>query len=134
MQQLSYIHHSMSLPYKRYLNQEQNIMNTGKRNISKEMIKMLIALPPKSWSKPSALIVILDYGPFVAAYTEYLNDRLRVPNDGLDAGLLCKRYAALLCKYEEAKAQKPYATDVKNPRQPKLNSVAPDEEQLIHID
>ncbi|PHT77130.1 hypothetical protein T459_20652 [Capsicum annuum] len=47
----------------------------------------------------------LDCGPFVAAYTEYLSDGLQVPNDGLDAGLLRKRYAALLWKYGEAKAQ-----------------------------
>ncbi|PHT67241.1 hypothetical protein T459_26728 [Capsicum annuum] len=38
----------------------------------------------------------LDCGPFVVAYTEYLNDGLQVPNDGLDAGLLHKRYVALL--------------------------------------
>ncbi|KAF3675516.1 putative protein EIN4-like [Capsicum annuum] len=47
----------------------------------------------------------LDCGPFVAAYTEYLSDGLQVPNDGLDTGLLRKRYAALLWKYGEAKAQ-----------------------------
>ncbi|KAF3653768.1 hypothetical protein FXO37_16790 [Capsicum annuum] len=35
-------------------------MNTGRRNLSKEMIQMLIALSPKSWSKPSTLIVILE--------------------------------------------------------------------------
>ncbi|PHU10269.1 hypothetical protein BC332_22129 [Capsicum chinense] len=58
----------------------------------------------------------LDCGPFVAAYAEYLSDGLQVPNDGLDAGLLRKRYAALLWKYGEAKAQKPYATYVKDPR------------------
>ncbi|PHT65552.1 hypothetical protein T459_29977 [Capsicum annuum] len=57
----------------------------------------------------------LDCGPFVAAYAEYLSDGLQVPNDGLDAGLLQKRYAALLGKYGEVKAQKPYATDVKDP-------------------
>ncbi|KAF3653830.1 putative protein EIN4-like [Capsicum annuum] len=49
-------------------------------------------------------IGILDCGPFVAAYTEYLSDGLQVPNDGLDAGLLRKRYAALLWKYREMKA------------------------------
>ncbi|PHT55024.1 hypothetical protein CQW23_03510 [Capsicum baccatum] len=38
----------------------------------------------------------LDCGPFVAAYAEYLSDGLQVPNYGLDAGLLRKRYAALL--------------------------------------
>ncbi|PHT49720.1 hypothetical protein CQW23_09467 [Capsicum baccatum] len=38
----------------------------------------------------------LDCGPFIAAYTEYLSDGLQVPNDGLDVGLLRKRYAALL--------------------------------------
>ncbi|PHT63246.1 hypothetical protein T459_32890 [Capsicum annuum] len=59
---------------------------------------------------------------------------LQVPNDGLDAGLLRKRYAALLWKCEEAKAQKSYATDIKDPRRPKPNSIALDEEQLVHID
>ncbi|PHT67894.1 hypothetical protein T459_27381 [Capsicum annuum] len=58
----------------------------------------------------------LDCGPFVAAYIEYLSDGLQVPNDGLDVGLLRKRYAALLWKYGEVKAQKPYAIFVKNPR------------------
>ncbi|PHU08811.1 hypothetical protein BC332_20671 [Capsicum chinense] len=77
---------------------------------------------------------IRDCGPFVATYTEYLRDGLQVPNDGLDAGLLRKRYVALLWKYGEAKSQKPYATDIKDPRLPKPNSVAPDEEQLFHID
>ncbi|PHT35832.1 hypothetical protein CQW23_23532 [Capsicum baccatum] len=49
-------------------------------------------------------IGILNCGPFVVVYAEYLSDGLQVPNDGLDAGLLCKRYAALLWKYGEAKA------------------------------
>ncbi|PHT27124.1 hypothetical protein CQW23_33274 [Capsicum baccatum] len=75
-----------------------------------------------------------DCGPFVAAYAEYLSDGLQVPNDGLDAGLLRKRYVALLGKYGEAKAQKPYITDVKDRRRPKPNSIALDEEQLVHID
>ncbi|PHT50485.1 hypothetical protein CQW23_10232 [Capsicum baccatum] len=76
----------------------------------------------------------LDCGSFVAAYAEYLSDGLQVPNNGLDAVLLRKRYVALLWKYGEAKAQKSYATDFKDPRRPKSNSIALDEEQLIHID
>ncbi|PHU07066.1 hypothetical protein BC332_23555 [Capsicum chinense] len=76
----------------------------------------------------------LDCSPFVATYAEYLSDGLQEPNDGLDARLLCKRYAALLWKYGEAKAQKSYATDVKDPRRPRSNSIALDEEQLVHID
>ncbi|PHT67598.1 hypothetical protein T459_27085 [Capsicum annuum] len=79
-------------------------------------------------------IGILNCGSFVASYTEYLSDGLQVPNDGLDAGLLRKRYAALLWKYREAKAQKPYATKVQDPRRSKPNSIALDEEQLVHID
>ncbi|PHT35266.1 hypothetical protein CQW23_27066 [Capsicum baccatum] len=75
-----------------------------------------------------------DCGPFIAAYAEYLSDGLQVPNDGLDVGLLRKRYAVLLWKYGEAKAQKPYATDVTDPRRSKPNFIAPDEEQLIHTD
>ncbi|PHU19842.1 hypothetical protein BC332_10993 [Capsicum chinense] len=58
----------------------------------------------------------LDCDFFVALYAEYLSDKLQVPNDGLDAGLLCKIYATLLWKYREAKAQKPYASDIKDPR------------------
>ncbi|PHU04022.1 hypothetical protein BC332_24844 [Capsicum chinense] len=46
----------------------------------------------------------LDYGPFIAAYAKYLSDGLQVPNDGLDARLLRKRYAALLWKYGETKS------------------------------
>ncbi|PHU14554.1 hypothetical protein BC332_15759 [Capsicum chinense] len=76
----------------------------------------------------------LDCRPFVAAYAEYLSNGLQVTNDVLDAGLLRKRYTALLWKYREAKDQKPYATDVKDPRRPKQNSIALDEEQLVHID
>ncbi|PHU04392.1 hypothetical protein BC332_25214 [Capsicum chinense] len=53
---------------------------------------------------------------FVVTYAEYLNDGLRVPNNGLDVGLLRKRYAALLWKYGEAKAQKSYASNIKDPR------------------
>ncbi|PHU22269.1 hypothetical protein BC332_07376 [Capsicum chinense] len=56
-----------------------------------------------------------DYGPFVTAYAEYLSDGLQVLNDGIDAGLLSKGYATLLWKYGETKAQKSYATDVKDP-------------------
>ncbi|PHT64318.1 hypothetical protein T459_31845 [Capsicum annuum] len=37
-----------------------------------------------------------DCGLFVAAYVEYLRDELQVPNDELDARILCKRYATLL--------------------------------------
>ncbi|PHT98114.1 hypothetical protein BC332_32960 [Capsicum chinense] len=60
----------------------------------------------------------LDCDLLVAAYVEYLSDGLQVPNDGLDAGLLCKSYAALLWKYGETKAQKPYTRDIKDPRRP----------------
>ncbi|PHT38081.1 hypothetical protein CQW23_21654 [Capsicum baccatum] len=58
----------------------------------------------------------LDCCPFVAAYDEYLSNGLQVPNYGLDAELLRKRYTALLWKYGEAKTQKPCTTDVKDPR------------------
>ncbi|PHT67240.1 hypothetical protein T459_26727 [Capsicum annuum] len=76
----------------------------------------------------------LDCGPFVDAYAENLSDGLQVPNNGIDVGLLHKRYTTLLWKYREAKAQKPYATDIKDPRRPKPNFIALDEEQLVHID
>ncbi|KAM3356477.1 hypothetical protein P3S68_023191 [Capsicum galapagoense] len=59
---------------------------------------------------------IVDYGLFIVAYAEYLSDGLQVPNNGLGAGLLHKRYAALLWKYGDAKAQKSYASDIKDPR------------------
>ncbi|PHT30133.1 hypothetical protein CQW23_30271 [Capsicum baccatum] len=55
-------------------------------------------------------------GPFVATYAEYFSNGLQEPNDGLDGGLLRKRYATLLWKYGEAKAQKPYVSNIKDPR------------------
>ncbi|PHT78059.1 hypothetical protein T459_16111 [Capsicum annuum] len=58
----------------------------------------------------------LDCGLFIASYVEYLSDGLQVPNDDLDFGLLRKRYDALLWKYREAKAQKPYASNIKDPQ------------------
>ncbi|PHT35710.1 hypothetical protein CQW23_23410 [Capsicum baccatum] len=61
-------------------------------------------------------IGILNCGPFVATYAEYLSDGLQVPNNGLDDGLLQKRYAAIIWKYGEAKAQKLYASDIKDSR------------------
>ncbi|PHT99348.1 hypothetical protein BC332_31691 [Capsicum chinense] len=79
-------------------------------------------------------IGILDYSIFITTYTEYLRDELQVSNNGLDTVLLRKRYATLLWKYGEAKAQKPYSGDIKDPRRSKLNSIAPDEEQLVHIE
>ncbi|PHT51747.1 hypothetical protein CQW23_06209 [Capsicum baccatum] len=48
----------------------------------------------------------LDCGPFVAAYIEYLSDGLQVPNDGLDAGLLRKRYAAFYGTMEKRKLRR----------------------------
>ncbi|KAF3679463.1 hypothetical protein FXO38_02760 [Capsicum annuum] len=53
---------------------------------------------------------------FIASYAKYLSDGLQVSNDGLDAGLLHKRYATLLWKYKEAKAQKSYTNDIKDLR------------------
>ncbi|PHU14860.1 hypothetical protein BC332_16065 [Capsicum chinense] len=76
----------------------------------------------------------LDCGLFIAMYAEYLSDGLQTPNDGLDAGLLRKIYATLLWKYEEAKAQKPYASDIKDLRRLKPNFATPDEEKLVHIE
>ncbi|PHT60355.1 hypothetical protein CQW23_02718 [Capsicum baccatum] len=58
---------------------------------------------------------VRDCGLFVAVYAEYLSDGLQVPNSGLDVGLLLKRHATLLRKYLEAKSQKPYASDIKDP-------------------
>ncbi|PHT65535.1 hypothetical protein T459_29960 [Capsicum annuum] len=84
--------------------------------------------------KTFSIDIILNYGSFVTAYAEYLSNELQVPNDGLDFGLLLKIYVALLWKYREAKAQKPYASDIKDPQRPKPNFVALDEEQLVHID
>ncbi|KAM3344712.1 hypothetical protein P3S68_024421 [Capsicum galapagoense] len=79
-------------------------------------------------------ISILDCSLFVAAYVECLSYGLQVPNDGLDVELLHKIYATLLCKYGEVKAQKSYTRDIKDPRRPKPNFVAPDEEQLVRIE
>ncbi|PHU13671.1 hypothetical protein BC332_14876 [Capsicum chinense] len=72
---------------------------------------------------------------FDVEYIEvFINPLVALPNHGLDVRLLRKRYAALLWKYGEAKAQKSYARDIKDPQRPKPNTIAPDEEQLVHIE
>ncbi|PHT78591.1 hypothetical protein T459_16643 [Capsicum annuum] len=118
--------------------EEHNITVDNPSTASKDEEKVEPVLSTAAESFPTRGILNQhhqrDCGPFVAAYTEYLSDGLQVPNDGLDTGLLHKRYAALLWKYGEAKAQKSYTTDVKDPGRPKPNSVAPDKEQLVHID
>ncbi|PHT55287.1 hypothetical protein CQW23_03773 [Capsicum baccatum] len=76
----------------------------------------------------------LNGGVFVITYAEYLSNGLQVPNDGLDIRLIHKRYAAHLWKYGEAKAQKSYARNIKDPRRSKPNSIAPNKEQLVHIE
>ncbi|PHT31922.1 Citrate-binding protein [Capsicum baccatum] len=43
-------------------------------------------------------IGILDFCPFVTSYAEYLSDGLQVPDEGIDARLLQKRYAVILGK------------------------------------
>ncbi|PHU19778.1 hypothetical protein BC332_10929 [Capsicum chinense] len=58
----------------------------------------------------------LDCDHFVATYAEYLRNGLEVPNDGLGTRLLCKIYVAFLWNYGEAKSQKLYANDIKDPR------------------
>ncbi|PHT30598.1 hypothetical protein CQW23_29819 [Capsicum baccatum] len=45
----------------------------------------------------------LDCSPFVAAYAEYLSDGLQVPNDGLDARLLRKKYVSFYGNTEKRK-------------------------------
>ncbi|PHU07940.1 hypothetical protein BC332_24429 [Capsicum chinense] len=80
---------------------------------SSEIQKLVKILP--TYLDMSGFLDQKDCGPFVATYVEYLSDGLQVTNDGLDTGLLLKRYATLLWKYGEAKAQNPYATDAKDP-------------------
>ncbi|PHT43144.1 hypothetical protein CQW23_17169 [Capsicum baccatum] len=86
------------------------------------------------WSTIEAYQDKIGITIFLLPRAEYLSDGLQVPNDEIDAPLLCKRYASLLWKYREAKAQKPYARDIKDPRRSKPNFAIPDEEQLIHIE
>ncbi|PHT52502.1 hypothetical protein CQW23_06964 [Capsicum baccatum] len=101
-----------------------NNINFGLINLSEDLELTYMAFHGLSW----------NCNLFVAAYAEYMKDGLQVLNDGLDVGLLRKIYYALLWKYREAKALKPYTNDIKDPRRPTLNSVAPDEEQLVHIE
>ncbi|PHT58872.1 hypothetical protein CQW23_01235 [Capsicum baccatum] len=70
--------------------------------------------------------------PFNVQYVERIANKplVSLPNDGLDTRLLHKRYDALLWKYGEAKAQKLYTSDTKDPRPLKPNSVIPVKNQF----
>ncbi|KAF3634557.1 hypothetical protein FXO38_25064 [Capsicum annuum] len=127
--------------YSAYKCQDCNVKHDGVINAInaltasvKEMTSKMGVIPSKMILYPYTPLEIRNCGLFVAAYAEYLSDGLQVPNDGLNARLLRQRYVALLLKYREVKAQKSYASDIKDPRRPKLNFVAPDEEQLVYIE
>ncbi|PHT72648.1 hypothetical protein T459_23433 [Capsicum annuum] len=87
--------------WKNYLFEEFNISDEAPKKLTK------LINDYSKWIIDGLLKhhAIRDCGHFVAAYAEYLSDGLQVPNDGIDARLLRKRYATLLWKYEEAKAQ-----------------------------
>ncbi|PHU13989.1 hypothetical protein BC332_15194 [Capsicum chinense] len=72
-------------------------------------IQVLYSMLGRRYSRPSSEIQKL-----AKILPTYLN--IQVPNDGLDVGLLRKRYGSLLWKYGEAKAQKSYAREIKDPR------------------
>ncbi|PHU07752.1 hypothetical protein BC332_24241 [Capsicum chinense] len=107
--------------WKNYPFEGFNILDEALKNLTKlvnDYSKWIADGLLKHYASRYGLSIFLkrmDCDPFVATYTEYLSDGLQVPNDGLDARLLRKRYASLLWKYKEAKSQKPYASDIKDP-------------------
>ncbi|KAF3622904.1 hypothetical protein FXO38_31020 [Capsicum annuum] len=77
--------------------------------LKKRHIRVLYSMLGRRYSRPSSEIQKL-----AKILPTYLN--IQVPYDGLDVGLLRKRYGSLLWKYGEAKAQKSYAREIKDPR------------------
>ncbi|KAF3633190.1 hypothetical protein T459_02652 [Capsicum annuum] len=86
----------------RHIRVYDSMLRRRRSRPSFEIQKLAKILP--TYLDMSGFLYQKDYGSFVASYVEYLSDGLQVPNDGLDVGLLYKRYTALLWKYGEAKA------------------------------
>ncbi|KAF3653268.1 hypothetical protein FXO37_17066 [Capsicum annuum] len=62
-----------------------------------------------------------DCGVFVAAFAEFLSDRMQILSSHFDVGYHLKRYATLLCNYEVKKANKVYISDHDDPSKPQPN-------------
>ncbi|PHU30189.1 hypothetical protein BC332_02282 [Capsicum chinense] len=116
----------------RHIRVYDSISRRRRHGPSSEIQKLAKILP--TYLDMSGFLDQKELRSFCCCLRKYLSDRLQVPNDGLDVGLLHKRYATLLWKYGEAKPQKPYASDIKDPRQTETNSTTPDEEKFVHID
>ncbi|PHT39951.1 12-oxophytodienoate reductase 1 [Capsicum baccatum] len=102
--------------------EEHNIKVDNPSIASKEEKKVELVSSGERKNYPFERFNISDGAPI--KLTQLINDYSEWIADGL-----LKHHAD-----REGKDQKPYASDIKEPRQPKPNFVAPDEKQLVHID
>ncbi|KAG5619586.1 hypothetical protein H5410_004804 [Solanum commersonii] len=75
----------------------------------------------------------LDYGLYVATFTEYLSDQIKTSLVDFLPEYLRKRYGALLWSYGSEKAKGAYVSENDDPPKPKGVVTPPPEEDLVHI-
>ncbi|KAG5611111.1 hypothetical protein H5410_022392 [Solanum commersonii] len=75
-----------------------------------------------------------DCGLYVATFAEFLSDQLVISPDGFCSNYLRNRYATLLWRYDNDKAEGGYVSENDDPQKPKGQFTSPPEKDLIHIE
>ncbi|KAH0681580.1 hypothetical protein KY284_022665 [Solanum tuberosum] len=75
-----------------------------------------------------------DCGLYVAIFAEFLSDQLVISPDGFRSDYLRNRYATLLWRYDNDKADDGYVSENDDPQKPKGQFTSPPEEDLVHIE
>ncbi|PHU14084.1 hypothetical protein BC332_15289, partial [Capsicum chinense] len=76
----------------------------------------------------------LDCGLFVAAYTEFLNDRHQIPSSEFDLKKNRTRYASLLWDYGVNKACTGYDSDNQDPPRPRCTFIQSEDTKMIDVE
>ncbi|KAG5606532.1 hypothetical protein H5410_028024 [Solanum commersonii] len=76
----------------------------------------------------------LDCDLYIATRAEFLIDQLVIPHDGFCSYYLRNRYAALLWRYVNDKANGGYVSENDDLQKPKGQFTSPPEEDLVHIE
>ncbi|KAF3647520.1 hypothetical protein FXO37_19927 [Capsicum annuum] len=74
-----------------------------------------------------------DYGVFVAVYTDYLSEGLRISCSGIDDQYHCLRYASILSKYGSEKAENGYFSENEDPPRPRSKFALKETDRVLHI-
>ncbi|KAH0645544.1 hypothetical protein KY290_034329 [Solanum tuberosum] len=85
-------------------------------------------------SQPKNVGLISDCGTYVAAFAEFLSDKIKVPSIPFQSEYLRSRYATLLWKYGTDKAKAGYVSENDDPIRLKVASILLTDDEFINVE